>query len=290
MRLRSILSHSAQAIAEGALISLLVVGLIAGTAFAAKPTTSGGHKGGDGTTGGGGTVAIKDGTGSAAKPTGGGHGGGGCTAKAPLVNVDNTWAWGQKGSFGLPGQKLTFAINVINYDVGCASSTFTVTVTGPGGFTVSVPTSSISLKSSTSGYLWAYITSPSVIADGDNPVTVTVQRPGTSNNSATTTTYFKVYSSDAVAPTLFWPSPSDGAAISGSSYNFSVSSTDDHAVQSIDLYIDGTYRSTSACDDVSSTCLLYYTGAVGSGQHTATFKSHDWLGNVGVLTTTFTAA
>jgi hypothetical protein len=50
MRLRSILSHSAQAIAEGALISLLVVGLIAGTAFAAKPASSGGHKGGGGGT------------------------------------------------------------------------------------------------------------------------------------------------------------------------------------------------------------------------------------------------
>jgi hypothetical protein len=36
MRIRSVLSHSAQAVAEGALISLLVVGLMAGTAFAAK--------------------------------------------------------------------------------------------------------------------------------------------------------------------------------------------------------------------------------------------------------------
>ena len=37
MRIKSIFTHSAQAIAEGALISLLVVGLIAGTAFAARP-------------------------------------------------------------------------------------------------------------------------------------------------------------------------------------------------------------------------------------------------------------
>jgi hypothetical protein len=36
MRIKSIFTHSAQAIAEGALISLLVVGLIAGTAFAAR--------------------------------------------------------------------------------------------------------------------------------------------------------------------------------------------------------------------------------------------------------------
>jgi hypothetical protein len=54
VRIRSVFSHSAQAIAEGALIALLVVGLMASTAFAAKPTAgtgSHGHKGGGGTTG-----------------------------------------------------------------------------------------------------------------------------------------------------------------------------------------------------------------------------------------------
>jgi hypothetical protein len=54
VRIRSDFSHSAQAIAEGALLSLLVVGLMAGSAFAAKPTAGSGghgHKGGGGTTG-----------------------------------------------------------------------------------------------------------------------------------------------------------------------------------------------------------------------------------------------
>jgi hypothetical protein len=52
VRIRSVFSHSAQAIAEGALISLLVVGLMAGTAFAGKPAVgTGGHKGGGGATG-----------------------------------------------------------------------------------------------------------------------------------------------------------------------------------------------------------------------------------------------
>ena len=57
MRLRSIFSHSAQALAEGALISLLVVGLMASTAFAAKPASNGGHKGGA-TGGGSGTISL----------------------------------------------------------------------------------------------------------------------------------------------------------------------------------------------------------------------------------------
>jgi hypothetical protein len=53
MRIRSVLSHSTQAILEGALIATLVVGLMAGTAFAAK---GGGGKPGGG--GGTGTISL----------------------------------------------------------------------------------------------------------------------------------------------------------------------------------------------------------------------------------------
>jgi hypothetical protein len=234
MRTRAVLTHTAQAVAEGAFIALLVVGLAAGTTFAAK-----GGGGGGGHHGGGGTTS--------------------CTAKSPLVIVDNTWEWGQSGSFGLAGQRLTNAIDVINYDVGCGSSTFSLAVTAPSGFSVSLPAATIGLASGASGYLWAYITSPNVVADGDYPVTVTVTRSGTTSNTASTTTYFKVYSSDVVSPTLFWPNPSDATTISSGTYNFSVSSSDDHAVKSIDLYIDGAYRSTTLCDNISSVCDLYYS-------------------------------
>jgi hypothetical protein len=53
MRTRSVLSHSAKALAEGSLIALLAVGLMAGTAFAGKPVagaSGGGKHGGGGTT------------------------------------------------------------------------------------------------------------------------------------------------------------------------------------------------------------------------------------------------
>jgi hypothetical protein len=53
MRIRSVLSHSAQALAEGALIAMLVVGLMAGTAFAAR---SGGHASTSGI-----TITVPDG-------------------------------------------------------------------------------------------------------------------------------------------------------------------------------------------------------------------------------------
>jgi Bacterial Ig domain len=218
---------------------------------------------------------------------GGNHGGGGksCTPKTPAVVVDNNWAWGSPGSYGIAGQELTYAIDVVNYDVGCASSSFVVGVSAPDGFSVSLPTSSISLKSASSGYLWAQVTSPSASTDGDYPLTVTVQR-GT--QTASTTSWYKVYSSDTVAPTLYWPSPGDGATISGRSYNVAVSSTDNRAVKKIDLYLDNVFVSTKACDNVSYSCQLNYSWPTSLGQHTATFKSYDWMGNVGVQTTTFT--
>ncbi len=55
MRIKSVLTHSVQALAEGSLIALLVVGLMAGSVFAAKPSASGGGKPSGG--GGGGTIS-----------------------------------------------------------------------------------------------------------------------------------------------------------------------------------------------------------------------------------------
>src|SRR5439155_4121740 len=101
---------------------------------------------------------------------GGGGGGSTCTPDTPTVIVDNNYAWASAGSWGLPGQQLTYAIDVRNRDVGCGSSSFVVNVSAPSGFSVSVPTSTITLKSSSSGYLWAYVTSPLGVADGDYPL------------------------------------------------------------------------------------------------------------------------
>ncbi len=222
---------------------------------------------------------------------GGGGGGGGsrCTRIAPAVSIDNNWAWARPGSWGLPGQQLTYAINVINYDVGCASANLVISVSAPSGFSVSIPTNTVSLKSSSSAYLWAYGTSPGAIADGDYPLTASVRRVEASTPTATYASYYKVYSSDTAAPTLFWPNPGEGQTISGNSYNIAVSSNDDHAVRKIDLYIDNAYRSTTLCDNITYTCQLYYKWSLNGvhGQHAVTFKSFDWLGNAGALTVRF---
>src|SRR5262245_50230546 len=84
---------------------------------------------------------ARGGGGGGSKPGGGGGkpGGGGCTQTTPYVKVDNTWAWGQTGSFGTPGQSLTYSILVVNYDQGCGSTSFDVHVSAPSGFAVSMP-------------------------------------------------------------------------------------------------------------------------------------------------------
>ena len=48
MRIKSVFKHSAQAVAEGSLVALLVVGLMAGSVLAAKPESSGQGKPGGG--------------------------------------------------------------------------------------------------------------------------------------------------------------------------------------------------------------------------------------------------
>lgn len=223
---------------------------------------------------------------------GGGHGGGGgggtCSSSAPTVAVQNNWEWGASGSWGLPGQQLGYDVKIVNNDSGCGSSTFTLSVSAPSGFSVSIPTGTLSLGSGSYAYLWVYVTSPGGAADGDYPLTVTAQR--SAGTSASTTTVYKVYSADTTTPTLFWADPGNGTTISGHSYNVTVSSSDDHAVEKIDLYIDGAYVSTQNCNDITYTCQLNYGWSPRTGQHTATFKSYDWMGNVGTVTVSFTVS
>jgi NPCBM-associated, NEW3 domain of alpha-galactosidase len=230
----------------------------------------------------------------AGKPIGGGGhkgGGGGCTQNAPVVQIDNTYSWAAWGSWDMPGQRQTYSIDVMNYDVGCSAASFVVTLSAPDGFSVSLPTNTVTVKSGSLAYLSADVTSPSGIADGDYPITATVVRAGTTSSAVSFTSYYKVYSSDTAAPGLYTPNPWDGGTVSGSSYAVTVSSWDDHAVKQIDLYIDGAYKTTAACNNIGYACQLYYIwslSGVAPGQHTATFASTDWMGNVGIRTSSFT--
>ena len=232
--------------------------------------------------------------GKGGKPGGGGGGGkppsgGSCTPSAPGISVDNTWGWSAWGSYGVAGQQLTYAFQVRNYDVGCSSSSFVVEVSAPNGFSVTVPVTTVTLASLSSTYLWAYVTSPIGIANGDHPLVFTVRRATAASSEGTFTSWYKVYSSDSVAPTLYWASPGEGQTVTGRSFTATVSARDDRFVKEIEISIDDAYGSTTRCDGVAYTCQASYTWSVGArGAHTATFRARDWLGNVSTTTTTFT--
>lgn len=212
----------------------------------------------------------------------------GCTVNAPRASIDNTWAWASPGSWGMPGQQLTYAIDVFNNDVGCGSSSFVVKISTPTGFTVSTSSSTITLNSASTGYAWAYVTSPATAADGDYSLTATVERAASSSPAATSS--YKVYSSDTVSPKLYWENPTDGGTLSGRTTYVGFTSSDDHAVKKLDLDIDGVSVGRVVCDNISSDCQVSYKWSIRRvhGQHTATFTSTDWMGNVASQTATFT--
>jgi hypothetical protein len=210
-----------------------------------------------------------------------------CTPSAPRASIDNSYAWGAKGSWGLPGQQLKYAIDVFNNDSGCGSSSFAVTLSAPAGFAVSPSVTTITLSSASSGYVWVNVTSPATAADGDYPLAVTVERAGTTSPAASSS--YKVYSADGVAPKLYWMNPSDGGALSGRTAYVGFASSDDHAVRQLRVFVDGALVATKACDNISYECQLSYKWSIRRvrGQHTATFESTDWMGNVGTYTATF---
>jgi hypothetical protein len=217
-----------------------------------------------------------------------GGGGGSCVRATPGVAVDNNWSWSNAGSWGYPGQQLSYAINVINYDVGCAASTFIVDVQAPNGFAANVPTTTISLKAAKTGYLWAYVTSPLGATDGDYPLTVTVRRSNTSGPVGSFTSYYKVYTSDGTDPTIFWANPGDGQVLNTRTVNLTASSSDDHAVSKIDLFVDNTLVATTTCDSVTYICQISTSWSATTGSHTAAFWSYDWMGNSASLSISFT--
>ena len=76
-----------------------------------------------------------------------------CTRNAPGVSIDNNYEWSQWGSWGRPGQELKYLIQVRNNDIGCSSASFELSMSGPDGFSVSLPTSTVSLRQGKTAYL-----------------------------------------------------------------------------------------------------------------------------------------
>jgi hypothetical protein len=163
-------------------------------------------------------------------------------------------------------------------------------MSAPSGFSVSLSRSTLTLNSASSGSVSAYVTSPTAVADGDYPLTVTVERTGAPGSGSSTTSFYKVYSSDTLAPKLYWMNPSNGGALSGRTAYVGFASSDDHALRRLEVFLDSALVATTLCENVSYECQASYKWSIRRvrGQHTATFRSTDWLGNVSAQTSTFT--
>ena len=136
MRIRSVFSHSAQVIAEGALIATLAIGLVAGSALAAKPSAGG---------------------------TGGGSGGSATISLAPVVvdkNGNGTANWGDVVTFDVSTTATTQPwVNLV-----CSQNGVVVSQSWDGYFVGSLTTRNFSLYSpqwsSGAADCVAYVTNP----------------------------------------------------------------------------------------------------------------------------------
>jgi hypothetical protein len=191
----------------------------------------------------------------------------------------------------MPGQQLTYAIDIFNNDVGCGSSSFVVTVSTPDELSVSMPSSTIVLGSASTGYVWAKVTSTTTATDGSYPLVATVDRLGSASLAAPSgISAYKVYSWDTVGPKLYWTNPSDGGVLSGRTAYVGFASSDDHAVRQLDISIDGSVVASKFCDGIAYECQLSYTWSLRrvGGVHSATYTATDWIGNVSTRTAAFT--
>ena len=211
-----------------------------------------------------------------------------CVPSAPEVHIVNTWAWASSGSWGMPGEQLSYAMDVFNRDSGCGTSSFTVSLSASDGFAVSAPVT-VSVASGSDAYAWGTVTSPQSAPDGTYPVTATVARPGAAPDYSSQSVY-KVYSSDSTAPSEYWLNPADGSSISGRSVYVGFAAKDDHQVSRLSVAIDGVTVASNSCSSITNDCQLSYKWSIRrvSGTHTATFTARDYMGNVASTTVTFT--
>ena len=184
----------------------------------------------------------------AVRDSGSGSPASGCTQNAPRVSVANTFAWASPGSWGFPGQQLAYSVGVSNADSGCSSSSFVVKVSAPTGFAVSTPTSTMTVNSGSTGYLRVYVTSPATAADGDYPLTVTVEHAGAPSPATKSST--RLLREHGYAEGVL-DNVSDGAVLSGRTTYVGFASSDDHAVKKLEVFLDNVLVAAKDCDNVA---------------------------------------
>lgn len=204
-----------------------------------------------------------------------------CQPAPPSAVVQNTYGWSAFGTWAMPGQRVPYAIQLSNWS--CSTATVTASVVVPDGFTVEPASVSVSLGSRQNALRTVYVTSPADAAVADHPVFVTASsatRTGLVTGN-TDTSYYKVYTSDALAPTAALQSHATGSTVSGT-VQLSHSFRDDHMARHADLKIDGAPVASASNEGITSELTMYFqwdTRSVSKGQHTVEWQTYDDFGN-----------
>jgi len=100
------------------------------------------------------------------------------------------------------------------------------------------------------------------------------------NASATPTLPITVSNlADSIAPVITIASPANGLAITSKKLTISSTATDNIAVKSMEVYIDGILKASSASGSISYSWAI--NPKVSKGTHTITVKAYDDAGNIG---------
>jgi subtilisin family serine protease len=128
----------------------------------------------------------------------------------------------------------------------------------------------------TSPYSFSWDTT--TVGDGSHSLTAKAyDAAGYVGTSASVSVTVQNSASDSVPPTVLTTSPATGSNVSGN-VKVSVSATDNVRVARVELYIDGSFYSSST----SATAVFpWNTRKAGKGPHTLTARAIDDAGNVG---------
>ncbi|HEY0555903.1 MAG TPA: Ig-like domain-containing protein, partial [Thermoanaerobaculia bacterium] len=171
-----------------------------------------------------------------------------------------------------------------------SSSTITTTISGafanavalsatgqPTGVTVGFSPTSIPVPGSGSSTMT--ITVGSSVTPGTYAITVT--GTGGISNHTTTVNLTVSTTADTTPPTTSITAPLNGATVSGM-VNVAASAADNVGVTKVELYIDGTLKSTVTTSPYS---FSWDTTTVANGSHTIVSKAYDAANNIGTSAT-----
>lgn len=214
-----------------------------------------------------------------------------CISNPPLVQIFNSYAWSDWGTWAKSGQTVPFAVQISNTDSsGCGATTFEIRPQLPKGFLQQPTSTTVKLQPGAKSTIQTvYITSPIGTLNGDYPIDQIAWRSNSLTGTGRETSWYKVYSTDISAPVFSSINPADGQTVSGNAVLIA-NARDDHMVRKIELYIDGRLTATNTNDGVTYTNSLVYNWDTGrlNGEHNVTYKAVDDFGNTASKTVKYT--